>query len=85
MPMPLGCAAAATLLVEKIALVKDPSDVPTCSINPILSCGSVMRTEQAEALGFPNPIIGVVLPAWFLAVATAIAFRFWDYWSTLLA
>ena len=180
----IGFIAAVTLLVEKIALLEDPGYVPSCSINPILSCGSVMRTDQAEAFGFPNPIIGVagfaivattgasalagarmrrwywlslqagtvfglafvhwlafqsiyrigalcpycmavwavtiplfwyttlynlaaghlrlpsvlsrvrstaatyhgvVLTAWFLAIATAIGFRFWDYWSTLLS
>ena len=180
----IGFAAAMTLLIEKIALLKDPNYVPTCSINPILSCGSVMRTDQAEAFGFPNPIIGVagfaivvttgaavlagarlhrwywlglqagttfgvgfvhwlafqsiyridalcpycmvvwavtiplfwyttlyniaaghirlpaplrraaltaatyhgvVLTAWFLAIATSIGFHFWDYWSTLLS
>lgn len=63
----IGLAAAFTLLVEKIALLKDPSYVPTCSINPILSCGSVMSTPQAEAFGFPNPILGV---AGFAIVAT---------------
>ena len=55
----VGLAAAFTLLVEKIALVKDPSYVPSCSINPILSCGSIMKTVQAELFGFPNPVIGV--------------------------
>jgi uncharacterized membrane protein len=33
--------------------------VPTCSINPVLSCGNVMESAQAALLGFPNPIIGV--------------------------
>lgn len=56
----VGLAAALTLLVEKIELLKDPSYVPSCSINPILSCGSVMITPQAEVFGFPNPIVGVV-------------------------
>ena len=55
----VGLAAAFTLLVEKLALIKDPSYVPSCSINPILSCGSIMQTAQAEAFGFPNPILGV--------------------------
>ena len=55
----LALLAAAVLLVEKIAIIEDPAYVPTCSINPILSCGSVMTTPQAEAFGFPNPIIGV--------------------------
>lgn len=63
----VGLIAAVVLLVEKIALLEDPSYVPSCSINPILSCGSVMRTSQAEAFGFPNPIIGV---SGFAGVAT---------------
>lgn len=63
----VGFVAAATLLIEKIRLLEDPSYVPSCSINPILSCGSVMLTEQAEAFGFPNPIIGV---AGFAVVTT---------------
>ncbi|MFY9922114.1 MAG: vitamin K epoxide reductase family protein, partial [Mycobacterium sp.] len=38
----------------------NPAYVPTCSINPVLSCGSVMITPQASAFGFPNPLIGIV-------------------------
>ena len=55
----VGLLAAAALLVERIKLAQDSDYVPTCSINPILSCGSVMETAQASLLGFPNPIIGV--------------------------
>ena len=55
----VGLIAAAVLLVEKIALLTDPTYVPSCSVNPILDCGSVMSTDQAEVLGFPNPVIGV--------------------------
>ena len=56
----VGLTAAVVLLVEKIALLKDPTYIPTCSINPVLSCGSVMTTPVAEAFGIPNPIIGIV-------------------------
>lgn len=62
----LGLVAAVVLLVEKIALIENPDYIPTCSINPILSCGSVMATPQAEAFGIPNPIIGA---AGFTAIA----------------
>lgn len=55
----IGFLAAAALLVERIILAGDPSYVPSCSLNPVLSCGSVMVTEQASLFGFPNPIIGV--------------------------
>nr|WP_062336707.1 vitamin K epoxide reductase family protein [Herbidospora sakaeratensis] len=55
----IGLIAAFVLTVEKIALLKDPSYVPTCSINPLLSCGSIMKTAQAEVFGFPNPLLGI--------------------------
>src|SRR3546814_1717154 len=54
----VGFAAAATLLIAKIALLEDPTYVPSCSINPILRSGSGLSTEQAEVFGLPNPIIG---------------------------
>ena len=56
----LGLAAALTLTVEKIEILINPDYVPSCSINPVLSCGSVMVTPQASAFGFPNPLIGIV-------------------------
>lgn len=56
----LGFAAAFALTVEKIILVGDPTYVPTCSINPLFSCGSVMVTPQAGVFGFPNPLLGIV-------------------------
>lgn len=55
----VGFVAAAILLIERLRLSQDSDYVPTCSINPVLSCGSVMESAQASLLGFPNPIIGV--------------------------
>ena len=84
----IGLLAAFTLLVEKILLLKDPSYVPSCSINPILSCGSIMKTDQAEAFGFPNPIIGVAGFAIIVTVAMGLfagaAYRRW-FWLGLQA
>jgi uncharacterized membrane protein len=84
----LGLTAAVTLTVEKIELLIDPDYVPSCSINPVLSCGSVMITPQASALGFPNSLIGivaftVVLVTGVLAV-TGVALPRW-YWTGLAA
>lgn len=56
----VGLAASLTLTVERVRLLENPDYVPSCSINPVLSCGSVMMTPQAEAFGFPNPLIGIV-------------------------
>ena len=84
----VGFVAAFTLLVEKLALLEDPSYVPSCSINPILSCGSVMQTSQAEAFGFPNPIIGVagfaVVTTLGAALLAGASFRRW-FWLGLQA
>jgi uncharacterized membrane protein len=56
----VGFTAAFTLTVEKIEILINPAYVPSCSINPVLSCGSVMVTPQAALFGFPNPLIGIV-------------------------
>jgi uncharacterized membrane protein len=66
----LGLTAAITLTVEKIEILINPDYVPSCSINPVLSCGSVMITPQASAFGFPNPLIGIV--AFTVVVVTGV-------------
>ena len=57
----VGLAAALTLTVEKIEILINPAYVPSCSINPVPSCGSVMVTPQASAFGFPNPLIHTII------------------------
>ncbi|MBE7324264.1 vitamin K epoxide reductase family protein [Nocardioides sp. Y6] len=84
----IGLLAAGTLMVEKIVLLGDPTYVPSCSINPVLSCGSVMTTDQAEVFGFPNPLIGVatfpVVAATGAAILAGATFARW-YWLGLQA
>jgi uncharacterized membrane protein len=66
----IGLIASATLTVEKISILLNPSYVPSCNINPIVSCGSVMTTPQASALGFPNSLIGIA--AFSVVVVTGV-------------
>ncbi|OBA59525.1 hypothetical protein A5647_16650 [Mycobacterium sp. 1100029.7] len=79
----IGLAASMTLTVEKIDILLNPSYQPSCNLNPVISCGSVMVTSQASLLGFPNPLLGivaftVVLVAGVLAVSkVAIPQWFW--------
>lgn len=82
----VGLAAALALTIEKVELLIDPAYVPSCSINPVLSCGSVMVTPQASVFGFPNSLIGVVaftvvLVTGVLAVARVPLPRW--YWAGL--
>lgn len=67
----VGLVASAVLLIERIRLAEDSGYVPTCSINPVLSCGNVMESAQASLLGFPNPVIGVA--AFPVVIATGAA------------
>jgi uncharacterized membrane protein len=82
----IGLLASMTLTVEKIELLRNPAFVPSCNINPIVSCGSVMVTTQASVLGFPNSLLGiagftVVVVTGVLAVAK-VALPRW-YWVGL--
>lgn len=55
----IGFLAAFVLTVEKMALLANPLYVPSCSISPVLSCGSVMTKPQAQVFGFANSLLGI--------------------------
>ena len=82
----LGLAAAFALLVEKIELLADPEYVPLCSVNALLSCTSVMTSPQAEAFGFPNPLLGLagfpVVAAVGAGLLAGARYRAW-FWAAL--
>lgn len=84
----VGLLAAAVLLVERLRLAEDPAYVPTCSLNPVLSCGSIMESAPASLLGFPNPLIGVaafpVVAATGAALLAGARLARW-YWLGLQA
>jgi len=56
----IGIIASIELIIQKISVLSNPDFVPNCDINPVLSCGSVINTEQASLFGFPNPVLGVI-------------------------
>ncbi|MFC5666805.1 vitamin K epoxide reductase family protein [Kitasatospora misakiensis] len=84
----IGLAASAVLTFDKLRILEDPSYVPSCNINPVISCGSVMRTEQAEVFGFPNPLLGLAAFGALAAVGAGLlaggAYRRW-FWLGLQA
>lgn len=84
----IGFIASTMLTVEKIEILLNPTYTPSCNINPIVSCGSVMATPEASALGFPNSLIGIaaftaVVVTGVLAV-TKVPLPRW-YWVGLAA
>ncbi|GAA4884230.1 MULTISPECIES: vitamin K epoxide reductase family protein [Saccharopolyspora] len=84
----IGLASALALTIEKLAGLADPTYVPTCSLNPIISCGSVMDSPQAAVLGFPNPLIGIAAFPVVVTVGVALLAGYrpprW-FWLGLLA
>ncbi|MFD8703105.1 vitamin K epoxide reductase family protein [Kitasatospora sp. NPDC059648] len=82
----VGLFASTVLTLDKIRLLEDPSYVPSCNINPIISCGSIMRSEQASAFGFPNSLIGLVAFGVVIAIGAGLlagaAYRRW-FWLGL--
>ncbi len=84
----VGTIASFALTYDKIQVLKNPAYVPSCNINPILSCGSVMKTEQASLAGVPNTIFGLMgfsaLTSLAVAMLAGAKFRRW-LWLTINA
>ena len=78
-----GLLASWVITLDKFKLLEDPDFVPGCSLNPVLSCGSVMESDQAEVFGFPNPMLGLVTYGIVVCVGMSLlagaAFPRW-YW-----
>ena len=56
----VGFLASVILVHESYALASNPDYVPSCSINPILACKSVITSGTGKLLfGIPNPVFGV--------------------------
>jgi uncharacterized membrane protein len=67
----IGLICAFIISYEKIELLQDPHFQPDCNLNPIISCGSVMKSAQSHIFGFPNPFIGLM--AFPVVIATGAA------------
>jgi uncharacterized membrane protein len=80
----LGLVASALLVIERVNVAGDPDYVPSCSINPILTCTSAMLSAQGELFGFPNPLLGVagfpVVVATGAALLAGASMARW-YWT----
>ncbi|AYV26773.1 vitamin K epoxide reductase family protein [Streptomyces sp. CJ_13] len=81
-----GLLAAWVITIDKFKLLEDPNFTPGCSLNPIVSCGNIMKSDQAAVFGFPNPMLGLVAYGIVICVGMSLLagarFRPW-YWLTL--
>lgn len=83
-----GLFASISLVGEKLAILADPNHTTSCDISAVLSCGTVIRTGQAEVFGFPNPLIGLVSYAVVIVLAVGVLagarYRPWFWWGLVL-
>lgn len=79
----VGLLAAGELAIEKFRLLENPLYVPACTLGEVVDCTSIMRSEQSEAFGFPNPFIGIAGFGGLLAIGLVLVTggrlsrRFW--------
>jgi uncharacterized membrane protein len=71
-----GLLAAWVISVDEYKLlmgkITGHTFTPGCSFNPIVSCGSVMESDQATVFGPPNPFIGLFAYAVVLCVGVSL-------------
>lgn len=84
----IGLICSFIITQDKLKLAENPHFVPSCNLNPVISCGSVMASKQGSLFGFPNPWIGLAAFAVLVTVGVAIlagaTFKRW-FWLGLEA
>lgn len=67
-----GLLAAWVITLDEFKLLQNPHFVPSCSLNPVVSCGSVMQSDQAHVFGFSNPMLGLATYPVVIGIGLAI-------------
>ncbi|QIQ04331.1 vitamin K epoxide reductase family protein [Streptomyces liangshanensis] len=68
----MGTLAAWVITLDKFKLLEDPNFTPGCSLNPVVSCGNIMKSEQASVFGFPNPMLGLATYPVVIGIGVAL-------------
>jgi uncharacterized membrane protein len=84
----LGLIASFILTQDSIKIIQNANYKPNCNLNPILSCGSVIKSKEGSSLGFPNPFLGLVAFSVLVTIGMAMVagakFKRW-FWLGLEA
>jgi uncharacterized membrane protein len=68
----IGLYCAFVLTQDKLRLLENPNQHLSCSIDPIIACGNVIKSKQGTAFGFPNPYLGLAGYAAVLTIGLAM-------------
>jgi uncharacterized membrane protein len=84
----IGLICSFVITWDKMKLLENPNFTPNCNLNPVISCGSVMKSAQGSAFGFPNPWIGLAAFAVLVTIGMGILagakYKKW-FWQGLWA
>ncbi len=82
----IGIVCSLILVHDQIEIWHNPSYHPACGLNPVISCGNVINSNQGHILGFPSPFFGLLFFPVLLTVGVSILagarFKRW-YWQSL--
>ena len=67
----LSLLASFVLAVDAVRLAADPSATLSCTINAVISCGTVAGSWQAQLFGFPNAFLGIAAEPVVITIAVA--------------
>lgn len=68
----VGMLASSILIIEKITLLREPATDLSCNLNPVYSCSNVIKSKQAEVLGFPNELMGIAMFASLITLGVVV-------------
>lgn len=82
----VGILCSLILTYDQIKIWEDPGYQPACSLNPVVSCGSVINSKQGDILGIPSPFFGLLAFPVLVTVGAAMlagaTFKRW-FWRGL--
>lgn len=77
----IGLYMSMLITVDKIELLENPDTDFGCSINEVISCKSVMESDQASVFGFPNPLLGIA--GYSMMLVTGVLYLMPDFLNKL--
>lgn len=80
----IGLICSIVLTNDELRLAENPAFQPSCNLNPVIACGSVMKSSQAHLFSIPNPWLGLgafsVLMTVGVAMLAGAQFKKW-FWA----
>lgn len=80
----IGLLCSFILTHDQIKIWQNPGFKPACNLNPVVSCGTVIDSQQGHVFGVPAPFIGLVLfPIFFTLGVVLLADARFKRWLWL--